>query len=299
MNLSWCQSYAPAPSENESTAIYKDSSVFISWGSSVEIVRGFMDIQNPGLGIATYGLETNAIGPPDNNVVSLGDGGQAIFQFNTSIKNGPGPDFAIFENGFADHYMELAFVEVSSNGIDYYPFESVSETPCDIQLDNFSYSDCGYIRNLAGKYRVYYGTPFDLEELTDVFGIDINNITNIRITDVVGCINPGFASTDSQGNIINDPYPTPFESGGFDLDAIGVIHNNLSVQEHEINYSVFPNPADNHITIDGFKQDKKYIFDAFGILVKEFNGQSTSVQNLASGLYFIRQGNHYIPFLKN
>ena len=298
MNLSWSQSYAPAPSENGSTAIYKDSSVFISWGSSVEIVRGSIDIQYPGQGIVSYGLETNALGAPDNNVVSLGDGGQAVFHFTTSIKNGPGPDFAIFENGFADHYMELAFVEVSSDGIDYYPFESTSETPTDIQLDNFSYSDCGYIKNLAGKYRVYYGTPFDLEELEDVSGIDINHITNIRITDVVGCINPEFASIDSQGNIINDPYPTPFESGGFDLDAIGVIHNNLSIQEHQINYSAFPNPADDIINVNGFNQDKIYIFDAFGLLVKEFNGASTSVQNLASGLYFIRQANHVIPFLK-
>jgi hypothetical protein len=103
---------------------------------------------------------------------------------------------------------------------------------------------------------------------------------------------------DSQGNIINDPYPTPFESGGFDLDAIGVIHNNLSIQEHQINYSAFPNPADDIINVNGFNQDKIYIFDAFGLLVKEFNGASTSVQNLASGLYFIRQANHVIPFLK-
>jgi hypothetical protein len=33
-----------------------------------------------------------------------------------------------------------------------------------------------------------------------------------------------YASCDSQGHQINDPWPTPFPTGGFDLDAVGVIH---------------------------------------------------------------------------
>ena len=64
----------------------------MAWGASLEIQRGPIDIQDPELGIVSYGLEANAMGAPDNNVVSLGDGGQAVFHFNTSIKNGPGPD---------------------------------------------------------------------------------------------------------------------------------------------------------------------------------------------------------------
>ena len=57
------------------------------------------------------------------DVVSLGDGGEAVLYFNPPIKNGSGADFAIFENGFQDHYMEFGFVEVSSNGLDFFDFQ--------------------------------------------------------------------------------------------------------------------------------------------------------------------------------
>jgi hypothetical protein len=44
----------------------------------------------------------------------------------------------------------------------------------------------------------------------------------VRIVDVVGSLTLG--SVDSLGNVVNDPYPTAFASGGFDLDAVGVLH---------------------------------------------------------------------------
>jgi hypothetical protein len=46
----------------------------------------------------------------------------------------------------------------------------------------------------------------------------------VRIRDVVGSIKPEYATLDSKGNPINDPWPTTFPTGGFDLDAVGVIH---------------------------------------------------------------------------
>jgi hypothetical protein len=46
----------------------------------------------------------------------------------------------------------------------------------------------------------------------------------VRIIDVVGSIDPAFGTRDSLGNLINEPFPTPFSSSGFDLDAVGVIH---------------------------------------------------------------------------
>ena len=33
-----------------------------------------------------------------------------------------------------------------------------------------------------------------------------------------------FSSCDFNGHQINDPWPTPFNTGGFDLDAVGVIN---------------------------------------------------------------------------
>jgi hypothetical protein len=119
-------------------------------------------------------------------------------------------------------------------------------TQTDQQIDGFGSLDATKIHNLAGKYRQGYGTPFDLEDLIDSTDIDLNNITHVRIIDVVGSINPAYGTTDSQGNFINDLFPTPFFSGGFDLDAVGVIHEQnevgLSAQD-ELVIAVYPNPS--------------------------------------------------------
>ena len=106
-----------------------------------------------------------AIGTPGNGIVSLGDGGYAVLSFERPIKNGPGWDFAIFENSFSDTFLELGLVEVSSDGLNYFQFESTSLTQDTLQIDAFGSINPEMINNLAGKYRATFGTPFDLEEL--------------------------------------------------------------------------------------------------------------------------------------
>ena len=82
--------------------------------------------------------------------------------------------------------------------------------------------DPSNVRNLAGKYLAGFGTPFDLAELRNASPLlDIQRITHVRVIDVVGTNDPALASFDAEGHIIIDPYPTPFFSGGFDLDAVG------------------------------------------------------------------------------
>jgi hypothetical protein len=239
--------YPPPAGQAGSTAIAYDSSIIIDWANSCNMQRGHMDISNTSLGLATYGADTSALGIADNNVISLGDAGTALLTFSHPIVNGNGFDFAVFENGMMDTYLELAFVEVSSDGIHYVRFSSVSLTSNTLQVAGFGLLDCVKIHNLAGKYRVFFGTPFDLDDVKDSANIDVNNITHVRIVDVVGCIQSAYATYDSQGNIVNDPWNTPFASGGFDLDAVGVIHNTEfpggvnDVTQKEI--KIFPNPC--------------------------------------------------------
>ena len=54
--------------------------------------------------------------------------------------------------------------------------------------------------------------------------VNVNDIRYVRIIDVIGSINPALGSRDSLGNLINDPYPTAFGSGGFDLNGVGVLN---------------------------------------------------------------------------
>lgn len=220
--------FAPAAGQPGSTAIAKADAQIIGWATTVEqFARGPQDISNPSSPPASAGAATDAIGN-NSGVVSLGDAGSITLGFALPITNGPGFDFAVFENGFASGslaFLELAFVEVSSNGSDFFRFSATSLTPTATQTGSFGLTDPTNLNNLAGKYTSGFGTPFDLAELAAASPLlDINNIQFVRLIDVIGSINPLYAAHDAQGNIINDPWPTAFASSGFDLDAIGVMH---------------------------------------------------------------------------
>jgi hypothetical protein len=267
----WAQ-FPPPAGQSGSTAIFKDSSVFINWAKTCSIQLGYIDITDTtitygGSNKANYGVASDALGMSDEHVVSLGDGGIATLTFDPSIKNGTGFDFAVFENGLTDTFLELGFVEVSSDGNRFVRFPSTSLTPESSQIGTFGFLDATKINNLAGKYRLFYGTPFDLEELKDSSGIDLMQITNVRIIDVVGCVTSIYTTFDSYGHKINDPWPTRFHTGGFDLDAVGVIHEySQSISENSgNNIHIYPNPFQDqlHLTIpDG----KMVIFNLLNIL---------------------------------
>jgi hypothetical protein len=268
----FAQSFDPAAGLPGSTAIHKDSSVFVLWANGVDVVRGFKDVSEEFQGYASYGVPENALGIAEGDgttIVSLGDSGIATLTFPGVIINGPGPDFAIFENGFTDNYMELGHVEVSSNGVNFYRFPSVSETPIDVQITNFTFGDCRYVHNLAGKYRQGFGTPFDLEDLAHILNLDVNHITHVRIIDVVGSINPLYATYDGLGNIINDPFSTPWESSGFDLDAVGVIHSQpLELEEETLEFALYPNPSNHFIHFSSDFSGELTILDLSGRVLK-------------------------------
>ncbi len=244
--------YAPPVGEPNSTAIHMDDPNFVAWATGIVVQRGYIRIDNPGLGYVSYGSDANALGKADGgsyDVVTLGDGGTATLTFDYPIANKQGYDFAVFENAITDTFLELGYVEVSSDGINFFDFNSVSLTQTTTQVAGFGSVDTTDVNNLAGKYLQGYGTPFDLEELADVNSLlDVNYITHVRITDVVGCIQDTYARYDSQGNKINDPWPTPFPTGGFDLDAVGVIHEKILLADFDSNdvvnfsdYSIFAN----------------------------------------------------------
>ena len=288
--------YAPSAYKDGSTAINADSSIFIDWASDCILERGPIDISNLSYGLASHGDESSGIGKADNNVVSLGDNGIAILSFSTPLANGDGWDFAVFENSFSDSFLELAFVEVSSNGIDFYRFPSTSLTQDSTQVGGFGEIDANKIDNLAGKYRMGFGVPFDLSDLEYEVNLNINSITKIKIVDVVGSINPSYLNHDSHGNIINDPWPTPFESSGFDLDAIGVINNimnttNLDEFIEVDNIISYPNPATNilHLNIEA-NYDYINFINIQGQLSKTIpsgSGLTIDISDLARGYYII------------
>jgi hypothetical protein len=317
--------YAPAAGQPGTTAMYKDSTAFTGWAVSCTVSRGFINVEDTtetytqGDTIsnrAFFGAPEQAVGKAGGaqDVVSLGDGGSALLTFARPITNGPGPDFAVFENGFkaqdgSGYYLELAFVEVSSDGQHFVRFPAVSLTQDTAQVAGFGALDPTKIHNLAGKYVAGYGTPFDLQELADSSGIDIDSINYVRIVDVVGDIDSAFARYDSRGHKINDPWPTPFWTGGFDLDAVGVIHEKsiTGMAAHPMaknNLLVYPNPADGKVVVENRQTAQKSfscaVFSLSGKRVKSWVSEGKTVRINTSlwpnGLYVlkIRSGTHVV-----
>ena len=295
----WAQ-FAPAQDKPGTTAMHADSSAFVAWATGVEVERGPMDITNPSLGMASFGPDLEvALGKPGGtmDVVSLGDGGMATLTFASPIYNGPGPDFAVFENGFSNAVnpdtwaLELGFVEVSSDGENFFRFPAVTHVQTETQLGNAGSINPKQLHNFASKYGAFYGTPFDLDELDDNALLDKNKVTHVRIIDVVGNIDPEYASRDSQGHVVNDPWPTPFGSSGFDLDAVGIIHDiaHYDVSENEIEaVAVYPNPVTDRLTVKADDLQSIEIYNLVGQLVKRSTSSIIDFGNLNEGVYFVR-----------
>lgn len=296
--------YAPGPGQTGTTAIPAESTLFIAWASGCEVSRGLKDISQPDSGYASAGNSTAALGPAKlNATVSLGDGGQATLTFDRPIRNGAGPDFAVFENGFAandKYFLELAFVEVSSDGRNFFRFPAQSLTDTSQQVAPFGLMDPTKINNLAGKYPFGFGTPFDLEELRGTPGLDLEKITHVRVIDVVGSLDPKYATRDALRNKTNDPWPTLFPSGGFDLDAVGVIHQQMATGLNDLNFSSFkmyPNPAQEILHLEnnsnnGQMTSSIQIVDVLGE-IRWQNGQlnlptTITLEALENGLYFVQ-----------
>ncbi|ABG58878.1 DUF4465 domain-containing protein [Cytophaga hutchinsonii] len=298
--------YDVAVADGSTQALSKDDLLFKSWANAAAVTRGYQDIAVGGA-LANVGTDDKATLKADGSVVSLGDNGVAILEFQYPVMNGAGPDFAVFENGFNNfsgpgQFLELAFVEVSSDGINYVRFPTVSKTNSLTQIGSFGYTDAALLHNLAGKYVSGYGTPFDLDELKNNTLIDVNNITHVKIIDVIGSVNSGIATKDSLGNPVNDPYPTAFGSGGFDLDAVGVINQNAlstSVKNTSVQIiQVYPNPSSNTFNISLLNQsyvgEQLTIFDSNGILMADQIVSGKDIIDASSwnnGIYYIRVGN--------
>lgn len=211
--------------------------LFAAWATEVISYTPAPGVDTPWL------VPSTALGPVTADyldIVALGDlsqtqiddgvqPGSIVLAFASGIRNGAGADFAVFENGLGAAnllFCELAYVEVSSNGVDFARFPSISLT--DSPLSAYASLDPTNVYNLAGKHAngndKSWGTPFDLEDLVDhplVTGglVDLDTIMQVRFVDI-----PGTGHyLDSTGAPIYDPSVT-WGSGGFDLEAVGVIH---------------------------------------------------------------------------
>lgn len=290
------QTYPPQAGTEGSTAIFKDSPLYVAWATGITVERGYVNITNPdltanGSNKASFGLPSDALGYPDGGVVSLGDAGYAILTFESPIYDGEGFDFAVFENGGAS-FLELAVVEVSSDGQNFFRFPAHSQTQTATQIGSFGTPSANYLNNIAGKYSGQYGTPFDISELADNALLDKESITHVKVIDVVGSIDVNYATLDSFGNAINDSHPTPFNSCGFDLQAVGVINQGTLGRDDfaKNNLKIYPNPATEFFTIKSDEATRLTLYDISGRIVLNQDArpnEQINVSSLVAGVYIV------------
>ncbi len=231
--------------------------IFSQWASSC------VSYNPAGTVAASWKDPAKALGPATGDqfdICSLGDAsrgsepGSIVLGFAEAIADGPGPDIVVFENGFSANFApelffaELAFVDVSSDGISFVRFPSVSLNDENVAISSYAPLDPANVYNLAGKHFNYngkcWGTPFDLNQLKNTEEVqngevDLANINYVRIVDIPGTGEyydeavslPDLSTLDTESGSyelyesnhkIRDAWKT-YESGGFDLEAVGVL----------------------------------------------------------------------------
>ena len=235
--------------------------VFAEWASKCVSYEPGDGITGSGTdyGASEWMKPEKALGKPTtgdtSDVVVLGEGGKITLSFDRPIRDGDGYDFAIFENSLNDTFIELAFVEVSSDGVHFVRFPNfyLGSSPVGSDSDSGGgVNDATLIYNLGSKYRIGFGNGYDLAELKQAHEyilkhgaslssapdascifteqycadflenyayLDLQSVKYVRLIDIVG----DGSTKDSSGTVIYDAYPTHGTSG-FDLSGIGAIN---------------------------------------------------------------------------
>ncbi len=247
--------------------------IFKGWAAAVADyvpapgVDGIWADPSCALGPAT-GDRLDIVSLGDLNRQQIDDGlppGQITLSFDEPIRQQAGYEFVVFENGFTSDFSletgsvaglmfaELGYVEVSSNGIDFARFPAVSLAA--EAVGSYGTIEISNVYNLAGKHPNGTGTPFDLQEIADdpdvVSGlVDLKDIRYVRIVDIPGSgdfydravthIDPASGPVRdyySDNHPVYDAWVT-FGSGGVDLEAVGVLHEQQYAADIDFNGEV-------------------------------------------------------------
>ena len=170
----------------------------------------------PGAGFGQDLLPNIVLGPPDGtgpragglDVLSLGQGGSITLGFGEfQIDDETGPDFIVFENAFwvggdsAQVFKELGRIEVSQDGDTWIAF------PC----DPTTHEGCAGLRP-----PLPYDADATIPLVPEICGGDAFDLAD------VGLESARFV------RIVDLSSEATAPSAGFDLDAVGIIHLNVS-----------------------------------------------------------------------
>lgn len=191
-------------------------------------------------GQASDEFPQRVLGPPSGggccagglDVTSLGNGGSIVLGFaETTIVDGPGPDFIVFENAFnaggdpMATFAELGTVGVSEDGVTWFDY------PC--EAVEFPYGSCaGWHPVLATEDdpgsaldpELAGGDAFDLGQLGVERARFVRVVDRVDLAESIGCC--------------------------FDLDAVGVIHGDCAVSAAPLGENSPTDAGTSTVTLD-------------------------------------------------
>ncbi len=100
---------------------------------------------------------------------------------------------------------------------------------------------------------------------------------------------------------------TEYDDDSFDFDfsfsidgEVTALASSDGTYDSNMNLFVFPNPVADILTVSTEIDESLEVFDAQGnIYSVQFSGNQLNVSGLASGVYFIKQGNQVVSFIKS
>ena len=164
----------------------------------------------PGAGFGQSSLPQIVLGPPHGSgsgagsfdVLSLGNGGEIILAFDHALLvDGPGVDLLVFENPFTG-FVETGRVAVSDDALTWH------EWPCAERDADAGYPGCAGVHPVYSSPENGISPPDPSVAGGDGFDLSTLGLTSARYVRI----------RDTGANRYAPP------SGGFDLDAIAIVH---------------------------------------------------------------------------
>jgi hypothetical protein len=240
---------------------------------------------------------------PDGNATAMNAGGYYVAKFN---KNGyvqwtQGSGYSYYGSGYTLSIMnnKLSVLGRLGTGYHYIPIDTVLFSSANGESVQFSVSISDY-----------FVSTYDLNgNIENIFKTGNNEDSNAQTVSFTGMIRKDDGSFIIADNIINS-YSDGYSRFGMNLpktnnrlgivtkfkSECGVFDQNEITNNKKIlgenNYSLYPNPFQDLIRLDGFKNSKLYtikILNQLGVTVKNISYTSEiNLSDLANGMYLIQ-----------
>ncbi|MFN4122075.1 MAG: T9SS type A sorting domain-containing protein [Flavobacteriales bacterium] len=213
------------------------------------------------------------------NFVSLGFEGSIVLKFDYTVFDRPGADITVYETTFGDNlarpcsnYPEIAKFEGSVDGVNWYLLSAATVEPASLASGRLCRDGQLDISNMPNGVLRYLRITDESERSSSRFpgnadGYDVDGV-------LVGQCE-FIQNEDGSGAFNSIPNPTLTMNG-----KLAAEDGNILFEEPYVNFGVYPNPANNFVTIniETSGKDENYV-----IRIDDVVGRTVVFENINAG----------------